>query len=188
MAGSKASKKVEPWQTAEWRAHCAAERQRFRDGLFYQLMAPVMGPVIVDLNGSDEEMWRRANDPVGARRLNLTRMVKARGLDPTDKYWAAYIQRGCEDESRTPAAQRKGLGARLDSLTNLAALVRDMDAKHRQKVAMKRWSEEERARELEDAAAPGVVAPPRPPPSFGIPGMHAPGVAPPVPPPRPPPS
>jgi hypothetical protein len=75
-----------------------------------------------------------------------------------------------------------------DELTNLAALVRDMDAKHRQKVAMKRWSEEERARELEDAAAPGVVAPPRPPPSFGIPGMHAPGVAPPVPPPRPPPS
>ena len=63
MAGSKSSKKVEPWQTAEWRAHCAAERQRFRDGLFYQLMAPVMGPVIVDLNGSDEEMWRRANDP-----------------------------------------------------------------------------------------------------------------------------
>ena len=72
-----------------------------------------------------------------------------------------------------------------DELTNLAALVRDMDAKHRQKVAMRRWSEEERARELEDAAAPGVVAPPRPPPSFGIPGMHAPGV---VPPPRPPPS
>ena len=33
-----------------------------------------------------------------------------------------YIQRCCEDESRTPAAQRKGLGARLDSLTNLAAL------------------------------------------------------------------
>ncbi|CAH0377699.1 unnamed protein product [Pelagomonas calceolata] len=122
MAGSKSSKKVEPWQTPEWRAHCAAERQRFRDGLFYQLMAPVMGPVIVDLNGSDEEMWRREHDPVGARRLNLTRMVKARGLDPTDKYWAAYIQQGCEDESRTPAAQRKGLGARLDSLTNLAAL------------------------------------------------------------------
>ena len=35
---------------------------------------------------------------------------------------AFYIQRCCEDESRTPAAQRKGLGARLDSLTNLAAL------------------------------------------------------------------
>ena len=87
MAGSKASKKVEPWQTPEWRAHCAAERQRFRDGLFYQLMAPVMGPVIVDLNGSDEEMWRKTHDPVGARRLNLTRMIKGRGLDPTDKYW-----------------------------------------------------------------------------------------------------
>ena len=54
--------------------------------------------------------------------MNLTRMVKGRGLDPTDKYWAAYIQRCCDDESRTPAAQRKGLGARLDSLTNLAAL------------------------------------------------------------------
>jgi hypothetical protein len=90
MAGSKASKKVEPWQTPEWRAHCAAERQRFRDGLFYQLMAPVMGPVIVDLNGSDEEMWRKVHDPVGARRLNLTRMVKARGLDPTDKYEAVW--------------------------------------------------------------------------------------------------
>ena len=63
MAGSK---KVEPWQTPEWRTHCAAERQRFRDGLFYQLMAPVMGPVIVDLNGSDEEMWRKVHDPVGA--------------------------------------------------------------------------------------------------------------------------
>ena len=61
MAGSKSSKKVEPWQTPEWRAHCAAERQRFRDGLFYQLMAPVMGPVIVDLNGSDEEMWRKVH-------------------------------------------------------------------------------------------------------------------------------
>ena len=43
-----------------------------RDGLFYQLMAPIMGPVIVDLNGSDEEMWRKTHDPVGARRLNLT--------------------------------------------------------------------------------------------------------------------
>ena len=38
MAGSK---RVEPWQTPEWRSHCAAERQKFRDGLFYQLMAPV---------------------------------------------------------------------------------------------------------------------------------------------------
>ena len=122
MAGSKSSKKVEPWQVPEWRAHCAAERQRFRDGLFYQLMAPVMGPVIVDLNGSDEEMWRKVHDPVGARRLNLTRMVKGRGLDPTDKYWAAYIQSACAEEARSPAAQRKGLGARLDSLTNLAAL------------------------------------------------------------------
>ena len=122
MAGSK---KAEPWTSPEWRhwrAHCAAERQRFRDGLFYQLMAPVMGPVIVDLNGSDEEMWRKTNDPVGARRLNLTRMIKARGLDPTDKYWAAYIQRACAEEACSPAAQRKGLGARLDSLTNLAAL------------------------------------------------------------------
>ena len=64
----------------------------------------------------------QVHDPVGARRLNLTRMIKARGLDPTDKYWAAYIQQGCDDASREPAAQRKGLGARLDSLTNLAAL------------------------------------------------------------------
>ena len=39
-------------------------------------------------------------------------MVKARGLDPTDKYWAAYIQSACAEEARSPAAQRKGLGAR----------------------------------------------------------------------------
>ena len=49
-------------------------------------------------------------------------IIQARGLDPTDKYWAAYIQQGCAEEAASPAAQRKGLGARLDSLTNLAAL------------------------------------------------------------------
>ena len=78
--------------------------------------------VPLSLNGRDEKMWRKVHDPVGARRLNLTRMVTARGLDPTDKYWAAYIQSACAEEARSPAAQRKGLGARLDSLTNLAAL------------------------------------------------------------------
>lgn len=109
-------KTSEPWTTPAWKAHCVDERQRFRDGLYHQLMAPIMGPAIVDMNGGDKEMWRRVHDPVGARRLNLTRMVQARGLDPTDKYWAAYIQRGCDAEQGPPAV---GLGARLDSLTNL---------------------------------------------------------------------
>ena len=111
---------LQPWQREEWRARCEAERNNDVIRAVAAFARATHGFSLHD--ACDEEMWRKVHDPVGARRLNLTRMVKARGLDPTDKYWAAYIQRCCEDESRTPAAQRKGLGARLDSLTNLAAL------------------------------------------------------------------
>ena len=76
MAGSK---RVEPWQTPEWRSHCAAERQKFRDGLFYQLMAPIMGPVIVDLNTRPAPSPRKASGAAApeaeatARVIPLTR-------------------------------------------------------------------------------------------------------------------
>ena len=29
---------TDPWATAEWRAHCASERKRFREGACFKLM------------------------------------------------------------------------------------------------------------------------------------------------------
>ena len=82
-----------PWETQEWRAHCAKEREGPAMGFLKDLLADVgsrYGPS-TDIYGSDEEMWRKIHDPVGAKRMELTRMLageKFARLRSTD-----YIER-----------------------------------------------------------------------------------------------
>ena len=66
-----------PWETPEWKAHCAKEREGPAMGFLKDLFAHVGrrdGPSM-DIHGSDEEMWRKIHDPVGAKRMELTRML-----------------------------------------------------------------------------------------------------------------
>ena len=66
-----------PWETDEWQAHCAKKRESPVMGILKGLLADVgsrYGPS-TDIHGSDEEMWRKIHDPVGAKRMELTRML-----------------------------------------------------------------------------------------------------------------
>ena len=67
-----------PWETPEWQAHCAKEREGPAMGFLKDLLADVgsrYGPS-TDIHGSDEEMWRKIHDPVGHQRMWLTRILK----------------------------------------------------------------------------------------------------------------
>ena len=59
-----------PWETPEWQAHCAKSANR-RSG------AALTSLTRMNMVKSDEEMWREINDPVGAKRMSLTRMLAA---------------------------------------------------------------------------------------------------------------
>ena len=82
---------VPPWETPEWKAHCAKERAH-----------PILGFSLLDSirasNGepeidtcSDEEMWRKIHDPVGAERMRHTRVLEAQGL--TELLSTDYVER-----------------------------------------------------------------------------------------------
>ena len=84
-----------PWETPEWKAHCAKEREGPVAGFLKDLFANVgsrYGPS-TDIHGSDEEMWRKIHDPVGHQRMLLTRLVAGKS-DPLDpNFWTDYVER-----------------------------------------------------------------------------------------------
>ena len=57
-----------PWETPEWRAHCEKHPSRRLAGVLTSLLG-------TNQEQSDEELWREINDPVGAKRMELTRML-----------------------------------------------------------------------------------------------------------------
>ena len=57
-----------PWETQEWRAHCAKHPSRRLAGVLTSLLG-------TNQEQSDEELWREIHDPVGAKRMELTRML-----------------------------------------------------------------------------------------------------------------
>ena len=82
-----------PWETPEWQAHCKKEREGPVAGILKDLFANVgsrYGPS-TDIHGSDEEMWRKIHDPVGAERMELTRTLEAQGL--TELLSTDYVDR-----------------------------------------------------------------------------------------------
>mmetsp|Transcript_24087 Transcript_24087/g.74253 ORF Transcript_24087/g.74253 Transcript_24087/m.74253 type:complete len:174 (+) Transcript_24087:315-836(+) len=112
---------ADPWQTPEWRAHCASERKRFREGACFKLMldaSPSGEKGVVDVHGCDEEMWRAAHDPVGKVRLELSRMARKYGDDPSSPFMREYIRRACEAVQREmendPAYRKRCLSKQLD--------------------------------------------------------------------------
>ena len=59
-----------PWETPEWQAHCAKSANR-------RSAAALTSLTRMNMEKSDEELWRDINDPVGAKRMQLTRMLAA---------------------------------------------------------------------------------------------------------------
>ena len=57
-----------PWETPEWRAHCEKHPSRRLAGVLTSLLG-------TNQEQSDEELWREIHDPVGAKRMELTRML-----------------------------------------------------------------------------------------------------------------
>ena len=57
-----------PWETPEWQAHCAKHPSR-------RSAAALTSLTRMNMEKSDEELWRDIHDPVGAKRMNLTRML-----------------------------------------------------------------------------------------------------------------
>ena len=57
-----------PWETPEWQAHCAKSPMRRAGTALTSLTR-------MNMVKSDEEMWREIHDPVGAKRMELTRML-----------------------------------------------------------------------------------------------------------------
>ena len=82
-----------PWETPEWKAHCAKERNAFGGFSFLNAMRASRGEPEIDTYGSDEEMWRKIHDPVGHQRMLLTRLVAGKS-DPLDpNFWTDYVER-----------------------------------------------------------------------------------------------
>ena len=80
-----------PWETPEWRAHCEKHPSRRLAGVLTSLLG-------TNQEQSDEELWREINDPVGAKRMELTRMLageKFARLRSTD-----YIEREVAEFAR----------------------------------------------------------------------------------------
>ena len=82
---------VPPWETPEWKAHCAKERNAFGGFSFLNAMRASRGEPEIDTYGSDEEMWRKIHDPVGAERMRHTRVLEAQGL--TELLSTDYVER-----------------------------------------------------------------------------------------------
>ena len=59
-----------PWETPEWQAHCAKSANR-------RSAAALTSLTRMNMEKSDEELWREINDPIGAKRMSLTRMLAA---------------------------------------------------------------------------------------------------------------
>jgi hypothetical protein len=82
-----------PWETPEWKAHCAKVRNAFGGFSYLNAIRASNGEPEIDTYGSDEEMWRKINDPVGHQRMFLTRLVAGKS-DPLDpNFWTDYVER-----------------------------------------------------------------------------------------------
>ena len=84
-----------PWETPEWKAHCAKERNAFGGFCYANACRASRGlpPDPAYEHGSDEEKWRKIHDPVGHQRMFLTRLVAGKS-DPLDpNFWTDYVER-----------------------------------------------------------------------------------------------
>ncbi len=83
---------VPPWETPEWKAHCAKERNALAGFRCYLNGERARrGEPEIDTYGSDEEMWRKIHDPVGHQRMLTTRLCIAQGL--TDLLSTDHVER-----------------------------------------------------------------------------------------------
>ena len=83
---------VPPWETPEWKAHCAKERNALAGFRCYLNGERARrGEPEIDTYGSDEEMWRKIHDPVGHQRMLTTRLCIAQGL--TDLLETDHVER-----------------------------------------------------------------------------------------------
>lgn len=92
-------KKTLPWETPEWQAHCAKVREENApiDDIMETFYASSRIHQ-VHIRESDEEIWRKIHDPVGAKRMELTRSVQ--GLGWTGPSATDYIEREVAKFSR----------------------------------------------------------------------------------------
>ena len=81
-----------PWETPEWKAHCANKRNVLGGFSYLDADCASRGlPPLPDQYGSDEEMWRKIHDPVGHQRMFITRLCIAQGY--TDLLSTDHVER-----------------------------------------------------------------------------------------------
>jgi hypothetical protein len=92
---------TKPWETPEWKAHCAAKKEgssRMAGILAKRYSARHPGLFESLHNVSDEEEWRNIHDPVGAKRLYLHRIFAKKDMGRLDKN--QYIEQQVREFAR----------------------------------------------------------------------------------------